>query len=1340
MTALSGHRIVQAACSYHHSLCLSAEGTLFAFGRNDSGQLGTGDTNDCRLPTEVLGIPRQVDALSCGQFHRSSFPFRSRLLPNSSSALVSSAGDLWVTGKNEYGQLGLEGVDSAKTFTRVVLPADRVVKACCGYYHTLVLTSSGRVYAAGRNDYGQLGLGHSQTRVFGLTEVVALRDRSIADVSAGCYHSCAVTVHGMLYLFGRNNHGQLGTGDADERHLPHPVDSFLGRRVVKVACGFYHTLVLSTRAEDLSSRAKQLDSPLKLMERRPRRQSDLIAFLVGELDRIVRSEGSRMQSGEESERLLRYLLSSAALILGLALERIIRPNDGPSLMLALSLEETSEFLTRTLCTVDNLLSRAASMLIFAEQLPAEDLTIEQHSSLEQTYSSRVVEACLQVFSGEGSLFRAFSRLRRLVLLAFNLAYPDVDLVADALDAAQCCLTRHSDLMFPSEAERAELLTSLSVYVVHSVKDSVMLANGECYIISCSGTDVQRLGNKRAHLCRCVSLFSRLAAQFFQSSFPQTSMRHDIEPGFKVFSETCVVITEVYRILRTSALRQYFGSLQVSDLRMTLSLLEHCGGGLAKALFPLVLNPDIDVNISENTVRSIIESVFCCVDEIVTLIMTDTNVPDEIGNNFVYPLLTSVVPAILLHSMNSSDSCGLLFPVSCHAEKLANRLLLLRRTKAAEADDPKEPSLEWVDRVARLCVAAGTRGFAGTLRRTDCTGFLDEVPRMELWRFFDRPEDLQATASAVDQGWLLSASTDCMLLRASHAKTDGSYRLLHAALDRSSLGGTVRQVESILWRALCSALSRTSFAARGQEWDAVARFTSQLFLKRHRVESSWADALSTILKLSDFGLRFIEALVPRRSVFPLPEILRVHRRLKSVLRCVLCALRWQRLLRYPRQTFATAVLEPFYIFSEMALTKIENDSVCDFDEVCLAFLRRLQFTQDLSSRRVAALRALADCLTGPLFEINPFAVFEAAVNARLPSDAFLCCANALRVAAVEASERLFAEGLVESAAKLSQRLIDLGASSLSDLKLVLAAYKAIIVHAPSISSAADAVTTASQRLLLKLFDLDCPTKESQSRTALREVGRTAKALSYTATSALIQLAVSCPSWSTYLPRMQGAVLSLLPPLLQGQSTLESRHQASILSCDDPPRFLSDDIRVGQRKRSQEIIAQPRQFLRNQEGLVVQGDRLYTNFKGIDFTLSFWLFLGKKPPGKYSFVAGKLSHADAWPVILVRCDLKIEVVYGKGNDFERLVSKRALTLNTWIHVCVVTEPRKMKLYLRGALDASTTTSGNTRANLYPLVIGNCPVSVRTRVEYVHEGFDGLIGSFNYHVRISIARRHF
>lgn len=86
----------------------------------------------------------------------------------------------------------------------------------------------------GRNDYGQLGLGHITQRVFGPKAIEGAEGKEICRLSAGCYHSILIGADGALYVFGRNHHGQLGTGDTNERHLPSRIDTFLGKRVAKV--------------------------------------------------------------------------------------------------------------------------------------------------------------------------------------------------------------------------------------------------------------------------------------------------------------------------------------------------------------------------------------------------------------------------------------------------------------------------------------------------------------------------------------------------------------------------------------------------------------------------------------------------------------------------------------------------------------------------------------------------------------------------------------------------------------------------------------------------------------------------------------------------------------------------------------------------------------------------------------------------------------------------------------------------------------------------------------------------------------------------------------------------
>jgi hypothetical protein len=216
-----------------------ADGSLFSFGRNDCGQLGHGDVVDKKVPHLIHDAPKDIRSISNGQFH---------------SVVCTKSGVAYVCGKNDYGQLGFENPDNIKSLTALPKITSsstdmdsnnlHVIQICCGYYHTLLLHQNGTVVGFGRNDYGQLGLGHCHPKVYGLQIVTSFNDKNVKAIYAGCYHSIAVTSNGMLYVCGRNNHGQLATGDTDERHIPHPVDDFVGRQVLSVAAGFYHTIVL----------------------------------------------------------------------------------------------------------------------------------------------------------------------------------------------------------------------------------------------------------------------------------------------------------------------------------------------------------------------------------------------------------------------------------------------------------------------------------------------------------------------------------------------------------------------------------------------------------------------------------------------------------------------------------------------------------------------------------------------------------------------------------------------------------------------------------------------------------------------------------------------------------------------------------------------------------------------------------------------------------------------------------------------------------------------------------------------------------------------------------------
>ena len=122
---------------------LCSDGSVYSCGRNDSGQLGHGDAIDKKTPQSVLNCPRGIVSISCGQFH---------------TVAATSSGSVFVCGKNDFGQLGLENTNMVKVFAE--LPShpeiESVVQVCCGYYHTLLLSNTGIVAGFGRNDYGQV--------------------------------------------------------------------------------------------------------------------------------------------------------------------------------------------------------------------------------------------------------------------------------------------------------------------------------------------------------------------------------------------------------------------------------------------------------------------------------------------------------------------------------------------------------------------------------------------------------------------------------------------------------------------------------------------------------------------------------------------------------------------------------------------------------------------------------------------------------------------------------------------------------------------------------------------------------------------------------------------------------------------------------------------------------------------------------------------------------------------------------------------------------------------------------------------------------------------------------
>ncbi|KAL3269950.1 hypothetical protein HHI36_009006 [Cryptolaemus montrouzieri] len=157
---------------------------------------------------------------------------------------------VYTMGVSSSGCLGLGPLLSQSSPARLVQTlADlkvRVISVSCGRKHTLFLTDYG-VYSCGSNNYGQLGLGHSVQECPYPQLLSDLSAVKIVQVVCGQYHSMALTSDGKVYTWGWGIHGQLGHGGCSNESHPRRLN--FSKKVKQVTAGHAHSLILTLDGE-----------------------------------------------------------------------------------------------------------------------------------------------------------------------------------------------------------------------------------------------------------------------------------------------------------------------------------------------------------------------------------------------------------------------------------------------------------------------------------------------------------------------------------------------------------------------------------------------------------------------------------------------------------------------------------------------------------------------------------------------------------------------------------------------------------------------------------------------------------------------------------------------------------------------------------------------------------------------------------------------------------------------------------------------------------------------------------------------------------------------------------
>jgi alpha-tubulin suppressor-like RCC1 family protein len=230
---------------------IKTDGTLWMWGLNSFGQLGTNDANNRLTPVTTFSGGNSWKQVSCGRHF---------------AAAIKTDGSLWVWGSNYAARLGIGtaanpptdpvGTDIiASTPITTFAGGNDWKSVSCGYAHVLAIKNDGKLYAWGVNDTAQCGQNPSQVGIIVTIPTEVEPGFVWKTASAGRFHSAAIKDNGSLWVWGRNTVGQLGIGNVDPNIIytsPFQLynadfgNNFGSGDWKDVACGQLHTVALKS--------------------------------------------------------------------------------------------------------------------------------------------------------------------------------------------------------------------------------------------------------------------------------------------------------------------------------------------------------------------------------------------------------------------------------------------------------------------------------------------------------------------------------------------------------------------------------------------------------------------------------------------------------------------------------------------------------------------------------------------------------------------------------------------------------------------------------------------------------------------------------------------------------------------------------------------------------------------------------------------------------------------------------------------------------------------------------------------------------------------------------------
>jgi alpha-tubulin suppressor-like RCC1 family protein len=172
-------------------------GSLWSWGKNDKGQLGTNNITNRSSPIQTIS----------GGTNWKTLPVSSWV--GDAKYVIKSDGTLWAWGHNNYGKLGDNTTANKSSPVQTVAGGTNWAYVAAGCFTAGAIKTDGTLWMWGQNFGGGLGDGTRTDR----SSPVQIGENNWVQLATG-YHTGAIKTDGTLWMWGFNNNGQLGDGSS----------------------------------------------------------------------------------------------------------------------------------------------------------------------------------------------------------------------------------------------------------------------------------------------------------------------------------------------------------------------------------------------------------------------------------------------------------------------------------------------------------------------------------------------------------------------------------------------------------------------------------------------------------------------------------------------------------------------------------------------------------------------------------------------------------------------------------------------------------------------------------------------------------------------------------------------------------------------------------------------------------------------------------------------------------------------------------------------------------------------------------------------------------------------